>query len=503
MQKKKSVISLILFLFLLQSLATSALAPGPDIYFTNNVTSTGTSPNVTSMEQELLDLINGATVSIDLAIYDFNRDSIRDALIAAHNRGVTVRVVTDDEASEHNETYKPYYDSLKNAGIGVVDDNRPSDIMHNKFWIFDGAILWSGSTNITDNGFTKNHNNSLFFTSTEMADIFIEQFEQMYVDNNFSTAKTASPVTAVTYNSIPIEIYFSPKDDAMDEVVAEVNNAQESIYFSIFFFTDDDLRDAMIAAHNRGVTIRGVWDLLGASNAFSDDEALCDAGIPIKIENYIGKMHNKFMVIDPTGTNPRTITGSMNWTGSGDTKNDENTLIIHDGDTAVQFKTFWDSLYDPLDDDTLCIPEPAENSFTVFLPMTLEESDASGSDLPPPPPPEAIIDVRTIVYNPDGNDVEGELVVIENSGNAAQTMDGWTLFDEGSAVYTFPTFTLSANSTVTVWVKAGSDDATNLYWGRSSAVWNNTGDTATLQDAQGGVVSSCTYPGGGESFTCP
>ena len=62
------------------------------------------------------------------------------------------------------------------------------------------------------------------------------------------------------------------------EVVAEVNAAEESVYFSIFSFTRDDLREALIGRAVAGVEVVGVWDLLGASNRFSEDEALCAAG---------------------------------------------------------------------------------------------------------------------------------------------------------------------------------------------------------------------------------
>jgi hypothetical protein len=44
-----------------------------------------------------------------------------------------------------------------------------------------------------------------------------------------------------------------------------------------------------------------------------------------------------------------------------------------------------------------------------------------------------------------------------------------------------------------VWTKVGANNANNLYWGRGSAVWNNTGDTAFLKDAQGVLRSQFTY----------
>ena len=154
-------------------------------------------------------------------------------------------------------------------------------------------------------------------TSTHLAGIYALEFDEMFVDRRFGAAKTDNVTHTIDYNGIPIEIYFSPSDNALAQVIDEVNAARESIYFSIYFFTRADLRDALIARSQAGVQIMGIWDKSAAANQYSQDEALCQAGIPIKIENFPGLMHNKFIVIDPNGPAPRTITGSMNWTIGG------------------------------------------------------------------------------------------------------------------------------------------------------------------------------------------
>ncbi|MEM7128157.1 MAG: hypothetical protein AAF702_17625 [Chloroflexota bacterium] len=59
----------------------------PAVYFTANLESGGTSEAITPMERALLDRINAASIAIDAAFYDFNRQSIQEALIAAHDRG--------------------------------------------------------------------------------------------------------------------------------------------------------------------------------------------------------------------------------------------------------------------------------------------------------------------------------------------------------------------------------------------------------------------------------
>lgn len=61
--------------------------------FTDTTTATATATAITKMEQQFINRLNAATISINAAIYTLNRISIRDALNAADNRGITVGVV--------------------------------------------------------------------------------------------------------------------------------------------------------------------------------------------------------------------------------------------------------------------------------------------------------------------------------------------------------------------------------------------------------------------------
>jgi phosphatidylserine/phosphatidylglycerophosphate/cardiolipin synthase-like enzyme len=86
----------------------------------------------------------------------------------------------------------------------------------------------------------------------------------------FAGAKTPSLTTTVDYQGTPVEIHFSPEDDAMPRVIAAVAAAQVSIDFAIFYFTDDVLATALLAAQARGVRVRGLWDALGASDGLAN-----------------------------------------------------------------------------------------------------------------------------------------------------------------------------------------------------------------------------------------
>jgi phosphatidylserine/phosphatidylglycerophosphate/cardiolipin synthase-like enzyme len=196
-----------------------------------------------------------------------------------------------------------------------------------------------------------------------LANIYEIEFEEMYVDGRFGTHKIDNSPHTLLIEGTPVEIYFSPSDEAMSQVIAEVTAASDSIYFSIFFLTNDDLRDALIAKMAEGIAVYGLWDALGASNFYSDDEALCAAGAFINIENFPGKMHHKFMVIDPGEADATVITGSMNWSKAGDEANDENTLILHDEELAAAYMSGYQTLAQALPLSRWC------NTETTYLPL--------------------------------------------------------------------------------------------------------------------------------------
>jgi phosphatidylserine/phosphatidylglycerophosphate/cardiolipin synthase-like enzyme len=479
----KTATTILLTFALLIGLSAVALALGgdPETLFTDNITATGTTLAVTEMEQELLNRLNNATTSIDAAIYGLDRASIVNALVAAHNRGVTVRIVADDDAyTDYNSSCA----ALQTAGIPIILDNR-SSLMHNKFFVIDGQIVWTGSTDVTDTGFTYNHNNSLVFTSTELADIYETEFGEMY-GGLFGTAKADNTTHTLTYAGFLLESYFSPSDGAIKEVISEVYDADESIYFAISSFTDDALGDAILDQKLSGVTVTGIFDQLGAGNQYSEYGAMCASGASIKVEDFGGLMHNKFMVIDANGFDPVVVTGSMDWTASGGGANDENTLIVHDAETAQSYLATFQALYDALGPETLC------ETYQVFLPLVMDDAVPGATPTPPFPPLHPVIFIYGIEYDPPGDDLEGEYVTIVAT-LTAKHMAGWTLRDKTGHVFTFPEFTLGPLQSIKVWTKAGTDTETDLYWGSATPIWNNAGDCAYLRDESGVLASRSCY----------
>ncbi len=336
-------------------LTTTAVTASLDyaIYFNERATTEVTTTIVrTVKEQALLDLIDHATTGIDAAIYDLNRQSVIDALISAHNRGLVVRVVGDDEAALNESAAG--YQALRAAGITVITDTNAS-IQHNKFMIFDGHTVWTGSTNFSDTGLTLNADNSFVMTDTTMAGVYRIEFEEMW-SGLFHGTKSDNTAHLFNYQGTLVKNFFSPTDLVAFEVRDELLHADSTVHFGMFFWTDSLLTERMIERMNQGVELFGVWDQLGAGSAYSADALLCQAGGHIKIESFAGKVHHKFAVLDVFGSDPTVILGSYNWTDSGAYDNDENTLIIHDRAVAQAYYEEWQRLWVATDDARLCNP---------------------------------------------------------------------------------------------------------------------------------------------------
>jgi phosphatidylserine/phosphatidylglycerophosphate/cardiolipin synthase-like enzyme len=263
--------------------------------------------------------------------------SLRDALLDAHRRGVAVRVVTETDNLAAEEVQ-----DLVAAGIQVVDD-RQQGLMHNKFAVIDRREVWSGSMNFTVNGAYRSDNNLNRILSTELAQDYLVEFEEMFLDYQFgadSPANTPHPVVEIA--GTRVEVYFSPDDGTMDRVLELVGEAGESVLFLAYSFTDDDLAQALAAAEDRGIAVAGVLDKAQAlSNTGGEYQNLLESGVEVRLDGNPKSMHHKVIVID----GEIVITGSYNFSRSARTRNDENTLVLHDPEIAAlylqEFERVW------------------------------------------------------------------------------------------------------------------------------------------------------------------
>ena len=109
--------------------------------------------------------INKAEHTIEAAIYCFNAESIADALIAAHKRGVQVRIVADrSQRNVKNGQLARLY--RKKIPIRLASGVK---IMHNKTLVIDGRWVLTGSFNWTRPAEQNNAENLLCIKSDELS----------------------------------------------------------------------------------------------------------------------------------------------------------------------------------------------------------------------------------------------------------------------------------------------------------------------------------------------
>lgn len=324
-------------------LATSSSASGESGYqlvFSNPIYPDNEGDrSAESIADPVIASINAAARTVDAATYEFDLSAMADALIAARNRGVLVRLLTDtDTVLENGEQLQ----RVIAAGIPVVEDGRNA-IMHDKFVIADGTIVWTGSWNFTENDTYRNNNNVISITSPEMATNYQAEFDEMFVKRQFGAESTVNtPYPQFTVNGIVVENYFSPDDGVADHILSAINGATQSIAFAAFTFTRSDFTEAMLERAQAGVRVEGVYETRQVSGGSDQSyNVLSPAGLPVLLDGNPYTLHHKFMVIDGRIV----VTGSYNFTKAAEQKNDENVLIIHDADIAQkylnEFKRVW------------------------------------------------------------------------------------------------------------------------------------------------------------------
>jgi len=329
--------------------------------------------------QTLLSLIESARYSIDLNIYNLEHHLVGEALVAAKERGVRVRVVTDHynrfRNREHGETM---WGMLRDAGIYTIDDagdvfnpdgsitsNRlpgASYDMHNKFAVIDilsdnpdDYYVWTGSMNLTYTG-PINSNNTIVIKDSGIAEAYHREFNQMWGSEGdipnperarFHKDKRYIGEKVFYVDTTKVELYFGPinRDRSKPSIANRLHElvrdeAQTDVNFLAFAITPDlPMSQTMWQrSFSDGILLQGLIDprfyaqYRNAGTIWATPEAQM-GNRNIRQANELRTLHHKVMLIDVTKPfdNDRgiAIAGSYNFSRNAEENNDENLLIFH------------------------------------------------------------------------------------------------------------------------------------------------------------------------------
>lgn len=308
-----------------------------ELYFTDPddpLSSQGTG----GVDGPLVEALDAARLSVDVAAYSFSLNSLRNALLRAHERGVTVRVVMESNNMDRSDPQM-----LIEAGIPVIGD-KSEGLMHNKFMIIDRSEVWTGSMNFTDSGAYDDHNNLMRIRSTKVAENYLKEFEEMFVEGRFGENVLAqTPHPTLMIDNTRLDTYFSPDDGAQAAIVPLLEGAQESIYFLAYSFTTNQLGEIVRQKAAAGLTVAGVMeDEQVQSNQGTEYDPFRLVSLDVRKDGLDGQMHHKVFIIDETIV----VLGSYNFSRSAEERNDENVLIIYNPLIAEQFLREFQRIYE-------------------------------------------------------------------------------------------------------------------------------------------------------------
>jgi phosphatidylserine/phosphatidylglycerophosphate/cardiolipin synthase-like enzyme len=294
------------------------------------------------------------------AFYEFHYLPVANAFMKAIEAGADVKVVFDDES-----TYKAgNRATIETAGLdqynAVIGRTVTEGIRHNKFIVLlDGEqpiAVWTGSTNISPGGIFGHSNVGHIVWDRQVAEKYHAYWERLAA--NLTPRKLRAPNKAATPTPDgrppkgSVTPLFSPRDDetsneTLDWYAARLAEAREvscmTFAFNIdpafqgvfqaendvlrYLVKDDPLDGSESIGHDR--------DVIFAAGSYLGQDALAnflrERANPLNRNRYI---HNKFMLVDPLGSDPLVVTGSANFSKPSQRINDENMLVIR-GDRRV------------------------------------------------------------------------------------------------------------------------------------------------------------------------
>jgi len=312
--------------------------------------------------------LSGAAKSLDIALYDFAlgpaiESIVLDALRDASARGVAVRLMYNvDHAMPIPVPPPPQTDpaTLARAGVPVKGIAGVPDLMHHKFVVKDGASVLTGSTNWTDDSWTREENVIVFIDSSVIAGAFTHDFEQLWSTGRVDGSGAFNADEAQVEGARIVPLFCPGRANKLAHRIAgAIGRATKRVRVCSPVITAGPILGTLAeVAGGKHVDLAGVFDatqmdeVLGQWKA--DDRARWK--IPtfeslVTSAPFGGKrstpwgpqtvhdfMHAKVTVADDV-----VFVGSYNLSHAGQ-RNAENTLEIHDAALADQVAAFIDTL---------------------------------------------------------------------------------------------------------------------------------------------------------------
>lgn len=274
------------------------------------------------LEARLLGLIDGAESELWVMMYLITVDSFVDAFIAAHQRGVSVRVLLDGEHRGNVEARGV----LERAGVPVRSAPGQFFHAHTKALLIDGETAVIMSANLAFSSMSDERNYGVVDRDPEDVADLRAIFESDWSDEGYPELSCTRLVVS------PI--------NSRSRMLAHISNATETLDVAAFYIADESVQNAIINRSRAGVAVR---ILLADSRSMSENtqtaEYLQDMGIPVRFMTDV-QLHAKLVMVDGVP-----FVGSQNLSYTSLNDNREIGLMVAESAPATavveQFELDW------------------------------------------------------------------------------------------------------------------------------------------------------------------
>ena len=321
--------------------------------------------------QRIASFLDGANKTLEIATYDLRLSAtasttLSGAFEAAVKRGVTVRLVFNEDHDQLIPVPPPpsidltFVDRLKSIGVQVKAVPGVPDLMHHKYVVRDAATVLTGSTNWTNDSWTREENIIVTIASGEVAGDYRMNFEELWQNPVVAVSGRISSPWSSLADGTRVRPYFCPGRamKLVHEMSRSLASAQKRIRICSPVITSGPILGTLaeLCEHPTGVDIAGVYDATqmdevhhqwaeqaGAAWKIAAFQTVVGAirfgskrSTPYGVGTVHDFMHAKILVADDY-----VYTGSFNLSHSGE-QNAENVLQIESAAVADVCAAFID-----------------------------------------------------------------------------------------------------------------------------------------------------------------
>lgn len=248
----------------------------------------------------VLDAIGASTRSVRIKMFAFNHVALLEAVVAAHRRGVDVKVMLNPERRDGETDNDVARETLQRFGIEVRASNPAFDLTHEKSMIVDDDLAFVESLNWTEENFTVTRDYAVVTPSAyEVAEI-IDCFEADWAREDFDPGGGAHLIWCPT--------------NGRHRIAEFIDGAKHSLFVQNERYQDPVIIERLVRAAHRGVKVhvmaRAAHHLKSGKllEGVSGMRILDDVGIKIHRLKHM-KLHAKMILAD----HERAIVGSINF----------------------------------------------------------------------------------------------------------------------------------------------------------------------------------------------